>query len=116
MTSREILNDSQIAERGKMATECKQQAKARYGQLYECVTTILFEEDPLSLAFGPTDEYGTCASTIIPRLREGSSVSDVMKITHQEFRAWFSPTDVGSESDYEKIAKRIWDAWKSSRI
>ena len=86
--------------------------RSKYGKLFETVSAILFEFDPMGISFDTnTDEYEPEAGTIIPRLNQVDTVEDVMTIVHEEFVRWFDAEDVGKPENYAVIAGRIWEAW-----
>ena len=69
---------------GRQRSELRRQFKA----LYQQVTRILFEEDPIGINFkSNTDEYEPETGTILPRLRECRTVDDVRNVVHEEVRA-----------------------------
>jgi hypothetical protein len=91
--------------------------KKEYGDLFERVSKILFEEDPVGLDFGDnTDEYDTEASTILPRLRQCRSASDARTVIHEEFCRWFDGFTTGPIERYTRASERIWQIWKDSGI
>lgn len=97
--------------RGNATT--RKQTKQAYGWLFEQVRQILTRFDPINIAdehVNP-DEYEPEVTTILPRLREAESVSDVKRIVHQEFVSWFSAGDAGPLDGYQEAARQIWGAW-----
>ena len=87
--------------------------KAAYGSLYEEVSRLMREADPIRLiAIGaPDDEYDVEMRTILPRLREATSSDDVQRIVHEEFVHWFTAEIAGSAAQYADVSKNIWQAW-----
>lgn len=82
--------------------------RARFGDAYDRLLNLLFEEDPEGLNFGDnTDEYSPEVSTILPRLTDCSSPDDVQTVVSEEFRRWFGPALVERRADYRPIAERI---------
>jgi hypothetical protein len=80
--------------------------------LFERVSEILFEHDPIGINFETnTDEYEPEVGTILPRLKDCNSVEEARMVIHQEFAHWFGEGIAGPESDYEDIAKDVWQAW-----
>jgi hypothetical protein len=80
-----------------------------YKGLYERLTSILFEEDPVGINFEDNaDEYETEVDTILPRLKECRSVEDVRAVVHEEFVRWFDADTAGPPERYTRIATRIW--------
>ena len=94
-----------------------QSLKAAYGSLYTDVSRLLREADPMGLiAMGaPADEYDPEVSTILPRLREANTATDVQRIVHEEFVRWFGADIAGDRSRYVELAKDIWALWKQKR-
>ncbi len=87
--------------------------KQAYPALYAAIVQVLFEEDPAGVNYETnTDEYEPEAGTIIPRLETCTSVVDVRRVLHEEFRAWFTPEGAGPEERYHRAAERIWELWR----
>ena len=84
--------------------------KRQFKTLRQRVAAILIEEDPIGLtAMGsPSDEYDAEVGTILPRVKEASSVDGLRRIIHQEFVHWFGAEMAGPEARYEVAASRIW--------
>ncbi|MFH7041752.1 hypothetical protein ABT392_05470 [Paucibacter sp. JuS9] len=90
--------------------------RAKYGDLLERVSRILFEADPIDLNYKTnTDEYDSEAETILPRLDGAGSAQDVQQIVHEEFCRWFDADEVGPSSNYQAIAESIWELWNASQ-
>lgn len=93
-----------------------------YDDLYEDISAILFEHDPVGLNFGHnTDEYEPEVDTILPRLENAYSVADVRRIIFEELCYWVRiagqplkegeiPSSVWPEHQYQAIAEDIWEA------
>ena len=85
--------------------------KECYPQLFQQVSAILFEHDPMGINYEDnTNEYEPEAGTIIGRLKDCSGHIESRKMIHEEFLRWFYD-DVGDENEYTEIAKEIWEAW-----
>jgi len=86
----------------------RSELRRRFKRLYEEVTRILFEEDPIRINFATnTDEYEPEVGTILPRLRECATAADVRTVVHAEFVRWFGP-EIGDPAEkYTSAAKRI---------
>ncbi len=78
--------------------------------LYDSMLAILAEDDPIGIAFDPT-EYEPEEGTILPRLGEAATVEELTGIIHEEFVRWFSPHIAGPRQRYRPIAQRIWEAY-----
>ncbi len=90
----------------------KHELKGRYKKLYYCISAILFENDLQGINFGSNDdEYEPEVGTILPRLKEAQSITDVQRIVHEEFGVWFG--EPGDIENYKVVAQEIWAAWSS---
>ncbi|WP_051343364.1 hypothetical protein [Pseudonocardia spinosispora] len=73
------------------------------------VEALLFRHDPIGINFEHnTDEYGPEARTIVPRLAEAATESDLRRIIHEEFTHWFSADIAGPVDRYAEIAREVW--------
>ena len=94
----------------------RSELRRRFKGLYEEVTRILFEEDPIRINFETnTDEYEPEAGTILPRLRGCATAEDVRMLVHTEFVHWFGSEIAGPAEKYTSAAKRIWEAFQEKR-
>lgn len=93
-----------------MEKEERKQIKARYRELWGIVDRAIRKEDPIGLLKmgAPTDEYDPEVGTILPRLKNASSESELCYIIHQEFSHWFGQPTAGPISAYTNIAREIW--------
>ena len=91
--------------------EERRQLVAEYGTLFDAVSALLFRHDPVGVAFENenTDEYDPETGTILPRLRNCRSASDVQRVVHEEFVRWFDAGNAGPEERYALIASEIWE-------
>jgi hypothetical protein len=88
--------------------------KAEYGQLFDELLALFFRYDPMGINFEEnTDEYSPEVRTILPRLHECKSESEVCLLIHEEFNRWFSG-DAGPMERYAPIAAEVWQAWQHS--
>jgi hypothetical protein len=87
--------------------------RERLRELTAAVDRILREADPIGLiAIGaPQNEYQGELRTIVPRLSESNSATDVQRIVHEEFVRWFGARTAGPASRYAALSRRIWEAW-----
>jgi hypothetical protein len=93
----------------------REKLRAEYADLFASVSAILFECDPIGINFDDnTDEYDAEAGSIIPRLRECSTESEVRRVIHEEFAKWFSDT-AGEERRYTECARKIWSLWQTQQ-
>lgn len=87
----------------------RQDLKLRFGDAYDRLQAILFEEDPVGINFGHNyDEYDPEVRTILPRLRTCRSVRDIQVAIHEEFCRWFNPETAGPLTRYEHVAERAF--------
>ena len=96
-------------------TPGREKLKKQYGFLFDTVTALLFQSDPIGINFGDnTDEYDAEAGTILPRLASAQSVDDVQTIVYEEFCRWFDKVDVGAREQYREVSVKIWEAWRAA--
>ena len=82
--------------------------RARFGDAYSKLETLLFEEDPMGINLGDnTDEYDPEVRTILPKLASCRTTDEVQTLVHAEFSAWFAPGSAGPRKRYARIAERI---------
>ena len=90
--------------------------KAEYGALYDQVSALLFEHDPMNINFETnTDEYEPEVDTILPRLAQCGSAVEVRRVVHEELVRWFDAKMAGPETRYDALAAEIWRAWRATR-
>jgi hypothetical protein len=95
-----------------MTTE-REQLKKQYGALFETVTALLFQSDPMGINLEDnSEEYDPETGTILPRLTGPKSVEDVQTIVYEEFCRWFGKENAGSRNAYEEVSLKIWEAWR----
>lgn len=93
--------------------EKRRQLKAANKELFEEMTTLLFQHDPIGINFEEnTDEYEPEVGTILPRLKDAATTSDVLDIVHEEFVRWFDEQIAGDKEHYREIANDIWKLWR----
>ena len=82
--------------------------KRIYGEIYERLNAILFQEDPIRINYEyNTDEYEPEVDTILLQLSKTHSVEDIQRIVHKEFVEWFDDSIAGPREKYHIIAQRI---------
>ena len=87
--------------------------KRAYGPLFDEVSAILFEADPVRINFGDnTDEYDPEAGTIVPRLQTCADAEQVHAVVFEEFVRWFTAGVAGEPERFREVSARIWDAWR----
>ena len=90
--------------------------RAEYRALFDAVSEILCEIDPLALGSDERPrEYELEVGTILPRLSTCDCSDDVRLLVHDEFVRWFGRETVGPEPDFEGAAERIWAVWDQRR-
>jgi len=91
--------------------------KEKYKTQWEMVAAVICEEDPIGLLEigAPEDEYDPEVGTILPRIKEASSVEELCKIVHSEFVHWFGQPTAGPLSAYSGIAKEIWHKYHAKK-
>jgi hypothetical protein len=93
--------------------EKRKAIRLQYGKLFDALSKLLFELDPISINFETnTDEYEPEVGTIIPRLTHAESEADVREIVHEEFCKWFDSKTAGPIENYDAIAPRICMEWQ----
>jgi hypothetical protein len=93
----------------------KTEIRKQYKILHLEIRDILFRCDPAHINLGGNkDEYDPEASTILPRLKEAKSESDVHDIVYEEFLHWFGENIAGDKDNtcYTQAAKEIRAAWQ----
>src|SRR5437867_1905235 len=94
----------------------RSELRREYKVIYQEITLILFEEDPIGINFKTnTEEYEPEAGTILPRLRECGTADDVRRVVHDEFVRWFGADIAGSAEGYTSPAKKIWAAFQNQQ-
>jgi len=87
----------------------RKELKQQYELLFKQVSAALFAEDPININFGGnTDEYDPETGTILPRLKEATTVSDVQVILYEEFVRWFGISEAGARDSYASLAAEVW--------
>ena len=104
-------------ETGEQIQARRAQIKKDYLEFYESVSEILFRHDPIGINFETNDdEYEPEVDTILPRLKNCSSVEDVLKVIHEEFTKWFDEEIAGEKDRYVEIANEIWILWQRRKF
>lgn len=99
-----------MSERGRMAGE-RRRLRREYRELFEAVSAILLEADPVGIHFGSnTDEYDPEVGTILPRLGSCSSPEDVRRVISEELLRWFGAGSYEAAA-LDPIAEQVWAAW-----
>jgi len=81
-------------------------------ELYEAMVGILFQHDPIRICGnGNTTretEYISEVNTILPRLKEVSSMQELRQVVYEEFIRWFDQS-AGPIEHYDQAAQDIWN-------
>lgn len=82
--------------------------------LFQGISVVLYEEDPLRLAAcgAPTDEYEPEVETILPRLAGCGSAEDVQRVAFEAFERWFGVGHAGRVERYRSVGERVWQLWR----
>ena len=89
--------------------KARRELKARDPQYFEAVSAVLFEHDPVGINYGNNyDEYDPETATIIPRLPECNSESDVSELLQDVFVYWFTEQLAPNDDVVHAIARDIW--------
>ena len=77
--------------------ESRRKLREQYGALFNSVSSLLYQHDPIGINFGDNpEEYDLEAGTILPRLRNCQTLVDVHKAVYAEFVRWFDADTAGS--------------------
>ncbi len=79
--------------------------------LYEAVTALLLEADPVHIGFVDDNEYDVEAEAVLALLDVAPSVADVQTIVHAVFCYKFSDHDAGPIEQYAHVASKIREEW-----
>jgi hypothetical protein len=87
--------------------------RQEYGDLFDAISALLFREDPLGINYDSNnDKYESEVGTILPRLKDCQSETDVISMVHQEFTRWFSFDTAGALEKYSTVGTEIWNLWQ----
>jgi len=89
----------------------RKRLKRQFGLLFTEVEQILIKHDPIGIAY-VDDEYSPEVGTILPRLGDANTATDVTDIVYEEFVRWFDDEKtVGPKAKYHALSADIWAAW-----
>lgn len=89
--------------------QARRELKARNPAYFEAMSAILFEHDPVGINYVTNcDEYDSETATIIPRLPECKSESDVRTLLQDVLLSWFTEQLVPDDDVVYAIARDIW--------
>ncbi len=91
--------------------EYKKRRRELAGELFDNVSVILFENDPIGLNFETNvDEYEPEARRIMPLIKEARDVNHLSELVRDVFVQMFEGVDVDrKEGIYTQIATKIWE-------
>jgi len=108
--------DARLRRKAEYSQALRKMLKKRYGVLYDQVTLVLGEADPIGMGLAlDFNEYEPEAETILPRLTECSSVQELEVVIYEEFCNWFSEEQASEPRVREKfqpIAVKVWELWR----
>ena len=95
----------------KSVGEYKKRRRELAGELFDKVSDILFEYDPVGLNFETNvGEYEPETRTIIPLINEARDINHLSELVRGVFVQMFEGVDIDrKEGIYAKIAARIWE-------
>jgi hypothetical protein len=106
-----LLTEPRLPDWSQQARLQRPAVKAKFGELFEEVSEILFRYDPMHINYGSnTDEYEPEVGTILPRLKQCRSAQDVQAVVYDEFGRWFGLP--GEQEKYRQLSQEIWTAWR----
>ena len=68
--------------------------------------------DPVDINVGYPDEYEPEVRTILPRLPDCNSLSEVRQVVEEEFGRWFGPGETSPQT-LDQVAQAVWAAWSA---
>ncbi|MCB9668110.1 MAG: hypothetical protein H6734_01420 [Alphaproteobacteria bacterium] len=99
-------------ERERIGADRRAVRDAFGADLWDEVSNILFEHDPIGINFGRnTDEYEPEVQTILPRLVACATPEEAQRVIFEEFEKWFGVGHAGPIERYDRLARRVWDVW-----
>ena len=84
----------------------------KFPDLYEALVGILFQHDPVRICDDSNatqeTEYAPEVDTILPRLKEVSSIQELRQVVYEEFIRWFDRS-AGPIERYDQAVQDIWN-------
>jgi hypothetical protein len=94
----------------KVIRERRARLRKAYGELYDELSRLLFDTDPMRINFGDnTDEYEPEVDTILPRLAGCQGKVEVQAVLYEEFSRWFGAEEAATVESYPELAERVWE-------
>src|SRR5258708_5072212 len=73
-----------------LARTARKRLKDEYAALFEDLSALLYQVDPMGLNFGVTpDEYEPEVGTILPRIFDAQEPDVIAAVIREEFDVWF---------------------------
>jgi hypothetical protein len=105
--------DAERSTRLQSSNQRRKMLRQEYGDLFDAISALLFREDPIGINYDSNnDEYESEVATILLRLKDCQSETDVVSIVHQEFTRWFSLHTAGALEKYSTVGTKIWNLWQ----
>jgi hypothetical protein len=97
--------------RNESIEDYKKRRREEYGELFDKVSTILFEHDPVELDYETNiDEYEPEARRIMPLIKQADDVNHLATLLRNVFVQMFEGDDIDrKEGVYLQIAAKIWE-------
>jgi len=86
----------------------RKRLKSEYSALFEDLSALLYQVDPARLNFGINpDEYEPEAGTILPRVMELETASEIESVIREELERWFGGGTRIETATYEELATEL---------
>jgi hypothetical protein len=91
----------------------RKRLQGEYRALYDALLEVLFREDPGRVhSQEHSEKYVPEVVTVLPRLRDATSVGEVQQIVHEELRRWYGSRIPNTDCErLHQAADEIWFAW-----
>jgi hypothetical protein len=91
-----------------VASAERKRLKREYAALFEDLTALLLRLDPMGLNFEVNpDEYEPEVGTILPRVFEFESPSEIEPVIREEFDRWFGGGMAIEDATYRELAEEV---------
>jgi hypothetical protein len=91
-----------------LARSERRRLKREYSALFEDLSALLYHLDPMGLNFGfNPDEYEPEVGTILPRVIQLETASDVESVIREEFAGWFGADCRIEGATYEELGVEV---------
>ncbi|HXH94462.1 MAG TPA: hypothetical protein VNN25_22990 [Thermoanaerobaculia bacterium] len=86
----------------------RKRLKSEYSALFEDLSALLYQVDPARLNFGINpDEYEPEAGTILPRVMELETASEIESVIREELERWFGGGTRIEKATYEDLGAEV---------